>query len=365
MLITSATVLFAKEIPLLSPSPPPRIAAEATAVPVHRISQDEVTECAARLFDRRASEIDRLLPAFGNAGIDFRYSCVPLEWYFEAHGWRERNELYVTHALDLIAEATRRCLAEAGCAPEEVDGLVVVSTTGVATPSLDALLIERLALRRDVARLPIFGLGCAGGVLGLAPAAAMAAGGRRVLFIVVELCSITFRRNDSSKSNIIGAALFGDGAAALLLRGDEDGDGPRLGAAGSHTWPDSLEIMGWNVEDDGLGVRFSRDIPALLRNELRGKADRFLAGRNLSTALLAGYVCHPGGSKVIDALEEAFDLPPGGLADARAVLRAYGNMSAATVLFVLQRHMAQGFRGCWLMLALGPGFTAGFQLIEA
>ena len=345
----------------------PRIAAIATAVPRYRLDQAEAERLASILFDRDVSEIERLLPAFGNAGIDSRYACVPTDWYFEPHGWRERNALYVENALQLGVEAIERCLAQADCAKEDIDGLVVVSTTGIATPSLDALLIERLQLRRDILRLPVFGLGCAGGVLGLAPAAAMATEGRNILFVVIELCSLTFRHGDNSKSNIIASALFGDGAAALLLRGDTltDSARPALGASGSYTWPGSLDIMGWNVEDDGLGVMFSRDIPTLVRRDLRAATDRFLAGRNLSRSLLAGYICHPGGSKVIAALEDAFELPADRLDDARAVLRSYGNMSAATVLFVLARRIAQGLRGRWLMTALGPGFTAGFQLLDA
>lgn len=339
-----------------------RVVAIATAVPHYRLNQPEIERLAEHVFDRRTSEIERLLPVFANAGIDSRYSCVPVEWFFEPHGWRERNALYVHHALDLICEAARSCLAESGCAADEVDGVVVVSTTGIATPSLDALLMERLGLRRDVLRLPIFGLGCAGGVLGLAPAAAMARGGRTVLVVVVELCALTFRRGDSSKSNIIAAALFGDGAAAMLIRGD--GDGPALGASGSHTWPDSLGVMGWHVEDDGLGVLFSRDIPALVRRDLRAATDRFLAGRQLSRSLVDRYVCHPGGAKVIEAIEEALGLDDGQLSDARAVLRGYGNMSAVTVLFVLERQLRGGLRGRTLMLALGPGFTVGFQVLE-
>lgn len=344
-----------------------QIAAVGTAVPPYRLDQPDAERLAAILFDRKASEIERLLPAFGNAGVDHRYTCVPSDWYFAPHGWRERNALYVENAVPLAIEAIERCLARAGCALEDVDGLVVVSTTGIATPSLDALIIERLGLRRDILRLPVFGLGCAGGVLGLAPAAAMADAGRVVLFVVVELCSLTFRYGDNSKSNIIAGALFGDGAAAVLLHDEAAGDGfrPVLGAAGSYTWPAALDVMGWNVEDDGLGVLFSRDIPSLVRRDLRAAADRFLAGHNLSRALLAGYICHPGGSKVIEALEDAFELAPGRLEDARAVLRAYGNMSAATVLFVLERHVARGLRGRFLMLALGPGFTAGFQMLGA
>jgi alkylresorcinol/alkylpyrone synthase len=214
-------------------------------------------------------------------------------------------------------------------------------------------------------RLPVFGLGCAGGVTGLARAAALARAipGSKVLLLVVELCGLTFRAQDLSKSNIIATALFGDGAAALLL--STQGAGPRVEAWGEYTWPQSLDIMGWDIKDDGLGVLFSRDIPTLVRDELRQAADRFLALHGLNRLALAGYICHPGGAKVLDALEDAFELPHGALAHARATLRDYGNMSAVTVLFVLERLLAQRPRaGRYLMSALGPGFTASFALVE-
>ncbi len=252
---------------------------------------------------------------------------------------------------------------------------MTVSTTGIATPSLDAQLMERLAVRRDAVRLPIFGLGCAGGVLGLARAAALAETmpGARVLFLVVELCALTFRKMDQSKSNIIAAALFGDGAAAALL-GPRPADGagpsapPMIEASGEYTWPDSLDVMGWHVEDDGLGVLFSRDIPTLVRRQFRPVLDRFLAAQGLSLADLDGFACHPGGVKVIAALEDAFALPPGSLEIAREILTEYGNMSAVTVLFVLERLLRarrrRNRRGRVLMSALGPGFTAGFLTLS-
>lgn len=343
----------------------PRLLSLATAVPRFRLDQSDVQRMALDLFDRRASEIERMLPVFANAGIAQRYSCVPLEWYRAPHGWVERSRLYTDNAVELLSAATQACLAGAGCDAADVKGIVVVSTTGVATPSLDALLMERLGLPRDVQRLPIFGLGCVGGVIGLTHAAAMARSlpRGRVLFLVVELCALTFRHGDNSKSNIIAAALFGDGAAAMLL--GAEGDGPALGPGGAHTWPDSLDVMGWHVEEDGLGVLFSRDIPALVRSELRPAADAFLERHGLRLADLTGIVCHPGGVKVLDALEAAFGQPAGAMAAAREVLRQYGNMSASTVLFVLDRLMRQGLNGRYLLSALGPGFTAGFQLLEA
>lgn len=346
-------------------SPVPRLVSLATAVPPHVLRQEDVARFAKILFGTTdESDIERLLPAFANAGIETRYSCVPINWYREPRGWAEKNRLYIENAVPLAAEAVLKCLAQAGLEASDVDTIVTVSTSGIATPSLDALLVERLRMRRDVERLPIFGLGCAGGVLGLTRAATLARAAPRstVLFVVVELCGLTFRHADRSKSNVIATVLFGDGAAAGVLRCDGAGLGILRG--GEYTWPDSLDVMGWRVADDGLGVLFSRDIPALVRRDLRAAADDFLARGGLTVADLDGLICHPGGAKVLDALEEAFDLAPGSMIDARAVLARYGNMSAATVLFVLARAMERGLEGRHLMSALGPGFTAAFLTLE-
>jgi len=341
----------------------PRLAAVSTAVPPHVIRQSDVVEWTTRIFDRKQSEIERLMPVYANAGIETRHSCVPIDWYAREHSWAERNAVYVENAVRLLVEAATRCLQQAGRGFADIDALVTVSTTGISTPSLDALLLEQLPFRRDVMRLPVFGLGCAGGVLGLARAASIARAqpGSRVLFLVVELCALTFRKHDQSKSNIIATALFGDGAAAALL--ESEADGPSVGAWGEYTWPDSLDVMGWHITDDGLGVLFSRDIPTLVRTQFRDAVDGFLGSRGLNVKDIDAFVCHPGGAKVISALEEAFGVPEGTLNEARAVLRRYGNMSAATVLFVLERMLASQRRR-YLMTALGPGFTAGFLTLE-
>src|SRR5271169_737312 len=346
----------------------PRLLSVATAVPPYPLDQDEVIERVKLLFGR-APALERLLPVFSNTGIHTRYSCVPIEWYDRPHGWAERNRAYIAGALDLLETTTLRLLDRAGIDKNHVDALVTVSTTGIATPSLDALLIERMGLRRDVRRLPIFGLGCVGGVIGLARAAsqAVAAPGDTVLFLVVELCALSFRRDDFSKSNIVATALFGDGAAAALL--STEGEGPALVAAGEHTWPGSLDVMGWEVADDGLRAIFSRDIPKLVTTRLRDAVSQFLARHGLAIDEIDRFVCHPGGTKVIAALEHAFGLGQGALVEARAVLRDYGNMSAATVMFVLERMLAESRASetRWkhaLMNALGPGFTAGFLVID-
>lgn len=347
---------------------PPRLTALATAVPPYPLDQDAVRERARRLFgERKAAMMARLLPVYDNAGVARRYSCVPLEWYGTEVGWKTRTALYQAHALELLQQAAERCLDDAGLSPDAIDAIVTVSTTGIATPSLDAQLMEQMAFRRDVERLPVFGLGCCGGVLGLSRAAALAQAkpGSRILLLVVELCALTFRASDDSKSNVVATALFGDGAAgALLSTVDADG-GMRVPAWGEYTWPDSLAVMGWNVEDDGLGVLFSRDIPALVRQDFGRALDGFLGRHGLVRADLAATACHPGGAKVISALEEAFGLTPGSMRAARRVLRDYGNMSAPTVLFVLREVLAERPSGLVLATALGPGFTVGFVLMDA
>jgi alkylresorcinol/alkylpyrone synthase len=346
----------------------PRILAVATAVPPYPLNQDDVME-RIRLLLGRPQNLDRLLPVFTNTGIRRRYSCVPIEWYYAAHGWAERNRIYIASALDLLEAATLQLLDRSGRDKADITSIVVVSTTGIATPSLDALLVERMGLRRTVRRLPIFGLGCAGGVIGLARAASQAAvaPGEIVLFLVVELCALSFRRNDWSASNIVATALFGDGAAGALL--STDGAGPAVIAAGEHTWPGSLDVMGWDIADDGLSAIFSREIPQLVATQLHDVASDFLARHGLALGDIDRFVCHPGGAKVVTALECAFGLGQGALIDAWGVLRDYGNMSATTVLFVLERMLAaaRATEERWeraLMNALGPGFTAGFLVLD-
>jgi alkylresorcinol/alkylpyrone synthase len=345
--------------------PLPRILGLATAVPPFRLAQEAVTALAERLFGEAFEDLARLLPVYANAAVKTRYSCVPLEWYAEEHAFGERNRLYVENAVKLLEQAAGSALAQASLAPAAVDSLVVVSSTGVATPSLDARLMERLPFRRDVERLPIFGLGCAGGVLGLSRAAALARSrpGSILLLLVVELCGLTFRPRDQSKSNFIATALFGDGAAAALI--STRGPGPGLRAWGEHTWPNSLDVMGWRIEDDGFGVLFSRDIPALIRAHMADVTASYLDKHGLTLKDIDSFVCHPGGAKVIAALEEIFRLPPGGLVHSRDVLRDFGNMSAASLFFVLERALACGQGRRHLLSALGPGFTAGFATLEA
>ncbi len=358
-------------MPVASQSATPRLVALATAVPPYDLSQDDVVAHAAAMFATTEGGFHRLASVFRNAQIDYRHSCMPLSWFLQTHSFSERNALFLEHATQLLATAATEALDQAGLAPGEIDTIVTICSSGVATPGLDARLMANIAFRPDVQRLPVFGLGCAGGVMGLARAAAMAkaAPQSNVLLLVVELCTLTFRKHDRSKSNIVATALFGDGAAAAVItcrpEAAETGLAQTMGPWGEHTWPDSLDIMGWEVGDDGLKVQFSRDIPALVREDMRSVVDTFLRNNAIALCEIDEFVCHPGGAKVIDALEACFDLQSGSLKSARDTLRAHGNMSAATVLFVLRAALDAQPRGRRLLTTLGPGFTAAMMVLEA
>ncbi|MFN3946239.1 MAG: type III polyketide synthase [Allosphingosinicella sp.] len=334
----------------------------ATALPPHRIGQEEAKQVAARLFGGRTALFDRLSGVFDNAGIGARHLIRPPEWYETERGWEARNAAYLDAADTLYAEAAGKALAAAGVAADAVDCLVTVSTTGIATPSLEARAAARMGFRADAERVPVFGLGCAGGVTGLALAARLAAErpGKTVLFVTVELCSVAMRLDKLSKANIVATALFGDGAAAALVRSGEGGGLARIGAGAERLWPGTLGIMGWDVEDPGLGVVFDRAIPPFIEAHLaegvRAIEDKVGEAR--------AWCCHPGGAKVIEALEASLGLAACTLADERAVLRDHGNMSAPTVLFVLERLLARGLSAPTLMLALGPGFTLSGLMLE-
>jgi len=344
-----------------------RLLSLGTAAPPYVASQAEVVAQAGEVFRDHPALFERLRPAFDNAGIAQRHLVRPPAWIAQPRDWAEMHAIFLPEALGLLQQAAEATLAPAGIAPDEVDILVTACSTGFTTPSLDARLMEQVGFRRDVERVPLVGLGCAGGVLGLARAATLARArpGAKVLFLTVELCSLTFRSRDKSSENIIAAVLFGDGAAGALLCCEGDGtEGVRIGAVGEHTWPDSLDVMGWRIEPDGLGVFFSQSIPQRARVDLPPLVDAFLARQGLTRADIAGYAPHPGGAKVLQGIRDGFGLGDKDLAAAAAVLRDYGNMSAPTALFVLQRQLRDGATGRQLVMAMGPGFTAAYLLVE-
>ena len=341
------------------------IHAISTAVPPHVLNQSDVVEEARALFSGRYSYFDRLSRAFETAGIDRRHSVVPIDWFRTPHGWAERNTAYLDGARALFRDAATQALNEAGWDADSVDTVITVSTTGIATPSLEAQVLTEMGFRDDILRLPVFGLGCAGGVSGLIIAArqAQAAPGSRVLMVVVEACSVSFRMDRLQKADIIAAVLFGDGAAAVCLSTVLPATGPvvECGTSFQRTFPDTLAIMGWDVDDEGLGVVFDRSIPDFVNAEFAGVTARALKSAELHHDDIDKFVCHPGGAKVVEAIENTLKLPQGHLAEEREVLRRYGNMSAPTVLFVLKEVLEAGRMGQLMTCALGPGFTAAFM----
>ncbi|MEK7316898.1 MAG: 3-oxoacyl-[acyl-carrier-protein] synthase III C-terminal domain-containing protein [Candidatus Eisenbacteria bacterium] len=371
--------------PLGDPTKFARLLGLATAVPPTIARQDDAKALLASLLASGApgespgADWSRLLPVFDHGGIETRRLCMPLEWYAADHTFGERNDRYLEHALTLSVEAASRALERARLSPGDVDHIVFVSSTGVATPSLDASIANRLGFRSDVRRTPIWGLGCAGGAAGLARARdfAVAAPGSRILLVAVELCSLAFQRRERSKRNLVAASLFADGAAAAVLAaGISEGGGGAAGqgtatlaieASGSTLWPETLDVMGWETDGDGLHVVFSRDIPAIVRTWVRDSVDRFLERQGTTLAAIGHVVSHPGGMKVLEAYQEALSLPAAAFQHARDILRERGNMSSPTCLFVLERFLesrtiAPGDRA--LLTALGPGFSAEYVLMR-
>ncbi len=337
---------------------PVRLRGIGTAVPPHMLPQDLARGMAERIFGSRYKDFSRLSRTFETSGVERRYSVCPPDWFFEDRGWVERTEAYLSGASKLFAEAARKALASAGMDAAEIDCIVTVSSTGLATPTLEARVHEELGFRSNVKRVPVFGLGCAGGVSGLSLASrlAIAEPGANVLLVCVETCTLSFRADRLQKADIIAAVLFGDGAAAAIVSAGE-GAGGAIGTGGEHTWPGTLDIMGWTVDPTGLGVVFDRSIPAFVKANLRDAAEGLLAEMAIDPGEVDRYVCHPGGAKVVEAIEAAMSLVDGSLDVERSILRDFGNMSAPTVLFVLERYLGGKPKGTIMLTALGPGFT--------
>jgi alkylresorcinol/alkylpyrone synthase len=331
----------------------------ATAVPPYVFLQKDVLAAAWDVFGPRFPEFETLSSIFSNTGIVKRHGVKPFEWYLERRGWPERTEAFLAGAEALFVDAAGKALANAHLAAGDIDTIVTVCSTGIATPSLEARVFGRMGFRSDVTRVPVFGLGCAGGVSGLSIASRLARArpGSNVLLVTVELCTLALRLDELTKANIVAVSLFGDGAAAIVLRAG-DGGATQIENAGEHLWPDTLGIMGWSVDPEGFGVIFRRTIPNFVTAHLNSAVTKILAGMQLSTADIDRFICHPGGSRVVSALETALALDQGALDCERQVLADYGNMSGPTVLFVLELARARGLPARSLLTALGPGFTA-------
>src|SRR4030081_2026469 len=286
----------------------------ATSVPPHVFHKKQILEAARAVFVDRYPQFKTLQSLFANTGILHRYGVKPIEWYLEPRGWPERTQAFLEGAETLFIDVANKAIARADISAAEIDTVVTVCSTGIATPTLEAGVAGKLGFRPDVSRVPVFGLGCAGGVSGLSTASRFAQErqGTNVLLVAIELCTLAVRHDELTKANIVAASLFGDGAAAVVLRAG-DGGATRIEAAGEKQWPDTLDIMGWSVDPEGFGVIFQRTIPDFVRENMGPAVIEILSRVGLWRGGLDRFICHPGGAKVIAALERAFALHQGTL----------------------------------------------------
>lgn len=347
-----------------------RIAAVGRAFPPHYYSQEQLLTAAREHWGAQLFNPERLGQFFQNVLVGGRHLALPLERYPKIKTWGEANDAWIEIAENVGAKAVEQAMQGAGIPLSALDALYFVSVTGIATPSVDARLMNRMRLPVDVKRIPIFGLGCVAGAAGVARAADYLRGFPEdvVVLLSVELCSLTLQRQDLSIANLISSGLFGDGAAAVVMVGEKrHAEGPRVLATRSVFYPDSERVMGWDISERGFQIVLSAEVPEVVREFLRGDIDAFLADQGLKRADIGSWVAHPGGPKVLEAMQEALELPEGALDLTWKSLREVGNLSSASVLMVLgdtlaERRPAPGTLG--MLLAMGPGFCSELVLLE-
>lgn len=345
----------------------PRIGGTAVAFTSNRYEQDDV---AAMLINVGGPEFTRFART---SGVQSRSLALPLSRYPELSGFTEANDTYIEVAVELGQRAVRSALESAHVGPDEVDAIVFVSSTGVAVPTVDARIAARIGLRPDVKRIPLFGLGCVAGAAGLARVHDYLRGfpSDVAVLLSVELCSLTLPRNDTSIPALIGACLFGDGAAAVVVSGADRvpatiAHAPAVLATRSRLFPDTVDVMGWNISSEGFGLVMSRDVPHMASNYLGEEVARFRGDHGLTVEDISAWICHPGGPKVLDAIDAAIGLPPEANAHSRDSMRENGNFSSASVLDVLHRTLGSppAPASFGVLLAMGPGFSFELLLLK-
>lgn len=352
----------------------PQILSIAEVHPPYVITQEEVMNFARTLFSHSFKDIERLLQVFRSGQIRKRHFVKGLDWFEKERSFEERNDAYINHAVELGATAIEDCLQNGFFLKKsvpfaEIDAIFTISSTGIATPSIEAIIMNRLSFSSFTKRIPIWGLGCGGGASGLSRAFeyCRAFPQAKVLILAIEFCSLTFQRNDRSKSNLIGTSLFADGVACALMVGDQVNRSewqnvlavPSIISTQSMTLRNSVDVMGWKVKNDGLYVVFSKDIPTIIEKELGPAVTHFLNEVNQQMGDIAHFIAHPGGKKVLDAYERALAISSAQTQLSADVLREFGNMSSVTILYVLKRFMEKGREGeVGLATALGPGFSS-------
>ena len=347
-----------------------KIAAVGSAFPPHYYDQETLLGAFRERWAAAFFNPARLEQLHRHVLVGGRHLALPLDEYARLERWGQANDAWIRVAQEVGAEAVRAAVERAGLALADLDFFLSVTVTGVATPSLEARLMNRLALRPDLKRLPVFGLGCVAGAAGIARAADLLRGAPRgvALLLSVELCSLTVQAEDLSIPNLVATGLFGDGAAAAVVVGEERAaSGPRIVATRSVFYPDSERVMGWDISEKGFGIVLSADVPDVVRRHLRGDVDAFLAEQGLRRADVGSWVCHPGGPKVLEAMAAALEVPDAALERTWRSLREVGNLSSTSVLLVLQDTMENDPppAGTWgMLLALGPGFCSELLLLR-
>ena len=346
-----------------------RIAAVGSALPDHFYDQETLLAAFREQWAERYYNLGRLEKLHRNVLVGGRHLALPLEEYPKIETWGEANDHWIRVAEELGGKAVLTALDRAGLGVGEVDAFYFTTVTGIATPSIDARLMNRLSLPSRVKRVPIFGLGCLAGAAGVARAADYLVGhpSEVAVLLSVELCSLTLQRDDLSVENLIGSGLFGDGAAAAVLVGEErPSQGPRVVASRSSFYPETERVMGWDVSERGFKIVLSAEVPEMVRRFLRRDVDAFLSEHGLATDDIVAWISHPGGPRVLEAMQEALGLPDDALESAWQTLREVGNLSSTSVLLVLEGALGSPPPpGSWgLMSAMGPGFCSELVLLR-
>ncbi|MET9319324.1 3-oxoacyl-[acyl-carrier-protein] synthase III C-terminal domain-containing protein [Streptomyces sp. NPDC003038] len=350
-----------------------RVLAVSSVLPPHRHQQSEITAALSR-FLPPGSDTALLRRVHASVRVDTRHLTLPLARYGPSNDFGATNALFVETALELGSGAIGLALAEAGLAAREIDFVMSTTVTGLATPSLEARLATRTGLRPDVKRVPLFGLGCAAGAAGVGHLHDYLTGrpDHAALLLSTELCSLTLQSTDSSMANLVAGALFGDGAGALLAVGSGHplypaGAGPSVVASRSRLYPGTEHLLGWAIGHWGFRMVLGREVPELVRLHVAEEVETFLAAHDLKTSDVDAWICHPGGPKILDVLEEALALPEAAFAASRRSLAAVGNLSSASVLHILSGIQTAGPPppgSVGLMIAFGPGFASELVLLR-
>jgi alkylresorcinol/alkylpyrone synthase len=354
-----------------------QIVSAASAFPKHYYPQAVLLQALEKYWGTKLENPELLHRLHRNTCVDGRYLALPVYAYPRLSGWGEVNDLWIEVALDLGKQAICRALTYAGLATRDLGAFFFTSVTGIASPSIDALLMNRIGLSPNIRRVPMFGLGCVAGAAGIARAAdyVKAYPSQLAVLLSVELCSLTIQREDLSPANLISSGLFGDGAAAVIVAGqacrafapDSEQPGPKILATHSVFYPHTEEMMGWNISEKGFSIMLSREVPDLVRKQIGQDVDAFLAEYGHTRNDIGSWIMHTGGPKVLEAIQDSLDLNDGQLDASWDCLRKTGNLSSASVLTVLEevmkhRRPTPGTLG--LMAAMGPGFCSELLLLQ-